>query len=398
MRRACVLFALLATAGCGEQLKPETLVERLRVLSMVAEPPEVAPGEGTDFSIVQLDPSRPFGKTTVIWMGCQPDPFSVGRGACNDTSVLLQPTKLSGFPPGVSMLGFGVKAGYTPDRTVFDPVPVDDPIRYTGTVGQVLAVVFGEEITPTTSLDELRAIFERVERREVQTFLGMTRVLVSEKPVRNRNPRLANLEVDGVRLPPNGTLLVWPGQQASLDAKVEDGSAETWQQLTPDGYVDRTEALVAAWYSTGGRFSVPRVTLGEGTVTTFTAPGSDTVADDPVPEKRTGKLWVVLRDDRGGQANRQVPIFVCDASNPAARPTSITLPSAPGEPVEVRGEAMASALDIVVGDAALANAGYSTSRGAFLGDDPGLPSGTYPVRVRSKDCSDVDTGLTYVVP
>jgi len=38
-----VLLLLLLLSGCGAQFKPETLVDALRVLSIKAEPPEVAP-------------------------------------------------------------------------------------------------------------------------------------------------------------------------------------------------------------------------------------------------------------------------------------------------------------------------------------------------------------------
>src|SRR5688572_23540633 len=40
-RRALILLM----CGCAPQLKPETLVEKLRVLSITAEPPEVKPGQ-----------------------------------------------------------------------------------------------------------------------------------------------------------------------------------------------------------------------------------------------------------------------------------------------------------------------------------------------------------------
>ena len=45
--------------------------------------------------------------------------------------------------------------------------------------------------------------------------------------------------------------------------------------------------------------------------TIFTAPGSTA---DPVPERRTGILYTVFRDTRGGQSWREWPFFVCDDS------------------------------------------------------------------------------------
>jgi hypothetical protein len=66
--------------------------------------------------------------------------------------------------------------------------------------------------------------------------------------------------------------------------------------------------------------------------------------------------------------------------------------------VVVTGTDLANALDVVVGDVALPRASYSPGRNAFVGDAPTLPSGTYAVTLRSKNCSVTDTGLTYTVP
>src|SRR5687767_12397203 len=115
-RRALILLV----CGCAPQLKPETLVEKLRVLSITAEPPEVKPGQSSALNVLQLDPSRPGGKTTVIWVGCEPDPFGEGRSACNDTTALLQPTSFTTFPEGVRILGIGNRSSYASAATLFE--------------------------------------------------------------------------------------------------------------------------------------------------------------------------------------------------------------------------------------------------------------------------------------
>jgi hypothetical protein len=389
-----VLAAFIASA-CGENVKPETLVEKMRVLSIVAEPPEIGPGESSE--LVELD-LNPGGKTTVVWIGCQPDPFNLGRGACNDVTSALKPTSFADFPPGTSLLGFGPRASYTVKSDLFDVLTPDDPTRQNGTVGQILAVTLGEEIKATTTPEEFRALFARIEARELQTLLSVTRVLATERAVKNTNPKLSALLVDGEVLPPNATLLVQPGQKVELDPQVPESARESYTLITPDGNFDKTEKIVGAWYSTAGRFSEPRVELFTDTRTSYVAPGSPDVPDDPVPDKRTGKVWIVLRDGRGGQSYRELPLFVCDSAFPTPKLTSLTPPSAVGEPVVVRGTNLTSALDVVVGSVALANGSYSSGRDAYLGDAPALPSGTYPVQVRGKDCSVTDTGLTYTVP
>lgn len=395
MRHPSMLLAL-TLCGCGATFTPETLVDRLRVLSLVASPPEVAPGESANLEVLYLDPSRPGQPTTVIWVGCDPDPFNLGRGACNDTTALLQPTAFTSFPPGVKILGFGSKATYTPPANLFAPLEPNDPIRTNGTVGQVLSVVIGEEVDPTSDDAELRELFGRIERQEIQTILGLTRVTVSEKAVQNTNPTLSGLEVDGEPLPVNGTLLLRPGQQVTLTPRAPEADRERYTLLLPDGPQERTERLVAAWYSTAGRFSTPRVDLDDAPGTELIAPGSAEIPDDPIPPRRVATAWVVLRDSRGGQSNRTVPMFVCDETLPRPNVTGLEVPSSREQPLRATGENLASIADVVIGGHAMARG--SALGGGFLGDWPALPAGTYPVDVRGKDCSVQRVSFSVTLP
>lgn len=395
--RAQGLFAVLLLVGCGSQFKPETLVDRLRVLSTTSNPPEVRPGGSADLGIIYLDPSRTMGKTTVVWVGCDPDPFNLGRGACNDTTSLLQPTAFSDFPPGVKILGYGPKAAYSVASTLFDPLAPGDPIRQNGTVGQVLAVVIGEEVNPTSTNEELRVLFGRIEKQEVQTVLALTRVTVSERATLNANPRFERIAVDGEALPPNGTLLVRAGSTPALEATAPQGDREAYRLLLPDGASDRTESLVVSWYSTAGRFSDARLNLDSGKAVTFFAPGG-AQADDPVPDKRSGTVWAVLRDNRGGQTATVIPFFICDDRLPEPKLTAITIPASSAESIVVSGENLGSVADVLIGPAALPKGAYSSSRDLFLGEWPTLAPGTYPVSVRTKRCTTGSSTLTATLP
>jgi len=397
VKRALVVGVVVVLSACNGQFKPETLVDSLRVLAITAEPPEVAPGESAQLDILQLDPSRPGGKTTVVWVGCEPDPIDFNRSACNDTSALLQPTAFATFPPGVRVLGFGTRAGYASASTLFDGVAADDPVRSNGTSGPVLGVVIGEEVKPTSSDAELRVLFGRIERQEVQTVMALVRVTVTERQQKNRNPVFTGLELDGVVQPKGAKLQLREGATVSLVPHVSDDSKETYSLLLPSGPTEKSETLVASWYSTSGRFDQARIDVSSGAVTKFIVPGSTQVPEDVVPEKRTGTVWVVLRDGRGGQHFEAMPFFVCDDSaTPVLK--KIEAPMVSGDPLVATGDAMAGTLDLVVGGAALGHGSYSPSRDAFIADVPVLPSGTYPVTLRSKNCGEVDTGLTWTVP
>jgi hypothetical protein len=391
------LFSLLLLTGCGAQFKPETLVDALRVLSITAEPPEVAPGESAQLDILQLDPSRPGGKTTVVWVGCEPDPIDFNRSACNDTSALLQPTAFATFPPGVRILGFGNRAGYASARTLFDDLAPEDPVRSNGTSGPVLGVVIGEEVKPTSNDAELRELFGKIERQEIQTVMSLTRVTVTERAQKNRNPKLAALELDGVAVPKNAKLQLHAGAKVQLVPQATEDSRETYSVILPSGPSERSETLVVSWYSSSGRFDQARVDLAKGQPTTFIVPGSKEIPEDPVPEKRTGTIWLVMRDGRGGQHAETLPFYICDDS-PTPTLANLQAPTSAGDPIVATGDNMAGTLDLVIGGVALTRASYSPGSNAFLGDVPVLPSGTYAVELRAKNCSVIDTGLTWTVP
>lgn len=394
------LLALLAlTSSCGVQFTPETLVDSLRILSIVSEPPEVAPGQPSNVSVLFGDPTRVGQPNTIIWVGCEPDPQDLNRSACNDASILVKPTLITEYPAGLKLLGFGSKtnAVYTSSANVFDVLAPDDGVRQNGSVGQVMAIVIAEEVNLSAMGDELTQVFRRIENKQTPAAIGLTRIVVSQKAQKNQNPTITNLTFDGAPLPLGARLQVRPGQEVALGVVVPESSREFYSELQPSGPVEKREVVVGAWYSSNGRFSRERFEVTSTEPTTFVAPGSTKFPDDPVPERRTGQLWLVVRDNRGAQAFEQFRFFVCDESLPTPRVTSLMAPAVAGDPVVVRGENMPRVLDILIGGVALSTSTYSGARDAFVGFPPELPPGTYPVTMRGQNCSSAETGLTYTV-
>lgn len=396
--RAHLLLALMFASSCGAAFTPETLVDSLRILAISSDPPEVAPGAPSNVSVLSADPTR-VGKTdTIIWVGCEPDPQDLNRSACNDASILVKPSLITSYPAGLKLLGFGPKATYASTPQVFDTLEPENPIRQNGSVGQVIVIVVAEEVQVTAMGEELNAVFRRIENKETPTAIGLTRIVVSEKAEKNQNPTITTLTFDGAPLPIGARLQVKPGQEVALGVEVPESSREHYTEQQPSGPMKKQEVVVGAWYSSNGRFSRERFDVTSTDSTTFYAPGSSKFPEDPVPEKRTGQLWLVVRDNRGAQAFEQFRFFVCDESLPTPKVTSITPPASATDQVVVSGENMNRVLDIVIGGKALETSTYSASRGAFVGFEPQLPPGTYPVTMRGQNCSTVDTGLTYTVP
>lgn len=396
MRTPGLIFAVLASS-CGAQFTPETLVDSLRILSIKAEPPEVNPGQGAALSMLYGDPTRVGQPSTIIWVGCEPDPKDLNRNACNDASILVKPSLITSYPEGLKLLGFGPKATYASTPQVFSTLAPDDPVRRNGSIGQVIAIVVAEEVSVNATGPELEAIFKRIENKETPTAIALTRVVVSEKAEKNQNPVIDTLTFDGALLPKGARLQVRAGQEVQLGVSVPESSRERYVEEQPTGDVQKQEVVVGAWYSSNGRFSQERFDVTSATPTTFYAPGSAKFPEDPVPEKRSGQLWLVVRDNRGAQAFEQFRFFVCDESLPTPRVTGITPPTSPMDPMVVTGDDMNRVLDILIGDVALGTSAYSAVRGGFTGFQPGLRPGTYPVRVRGQNCSDVETGLTYTI-
>ena len=118
--RAHFTLVLLLASSCGVQFSPETLVDSLRILAISSDPPEVSPGQASEVKVLFGDPTRVGQVSTVIWVGCEPDPQDLNRSACNDASILIKPTLITEYPPGLKLLGFGPTAHYASTPGVFD--------------------------------------------------------------------------------------------------------------------------------------------------------------------------------------------------------------------------------------------------------------------------------------
>ncbi|MFO0601063.1 MAG: hypothetical protein U0228_37485 [Myxococcaceae bacterium] len=402
MRALPLSLLLVLASSCGAQFAPETLVDSLRILSVTSDPPEVRPGEGSTLSVLYGDPTRVGQPSTVIWVGCEPDPLDLNRNACNDASLLIKPSTITSYPEGLKLLGFSQKAVYSATPGVFDVLAPDDVIRQAGSIGQVIVIVIAEEISVNLMGDELTKVFQRIENKELPTAIALTRIVVSEKQdeaTRNHNPEIRTLTFNGAALPVGARLLVHAGEEVQLGVEVPESSRERYVEKQPTGDVSKQEVVVGAWYSSGGRFSKERFDVTDTAPTVYTAPGSMKFPEDPVPEKRSGQLWLVVRDNRGAQSYQQFRTFVCDETQPTPVVKSLMPPASATDPVVVLGDNLQKATDVVIGDYALVNGAFSSAQGGFVGFLPeGLPAGTYPVRVRGQNCSDTATGLTFTVP
>jgi hypothetical protein len=389
VRRALFAAAvLLGATACDFGFPVETLVEDLRLIGINATPASLKPGESTQLTALVLDPTRTM-PSTLLWIGCDADPYALNRSPCANPDVLTDSSRLTGgtgtLPPGVAIIGLGPRAVYRVPPTLFDPLAADDPRRTSGTVGIVLVFAVAETVSPAATPDELKTLFERVQKKEVKSILALFRIAISESDVRNENPVVDRLIVAGETWPLGARVLVREREPVTLDILAPESTFESYDIINPSGELEtRRERVLTAWYSTTGLFSEGRTALNEGVKTIFTAPGD---AKNPVPEKRTGLFYTVFRDTRGAQAWREWPLFVCEEGAAVPSVTSVEWPTTPDGMLVVRGNSLENLVDVVLDGVALEGS-FIASETAWQGRlATGLPVTAKPLTFHARDCS-----------
>lgn len=265
--RACHLASLLVAAGCsGETLPSPSAVRALRVVALVTDTPEVAPGGRAQVTAAWVDPT-PGRALEARWQLCAEADVGDPR-RCAAASEAMD-------------LGEG--------ESVTTP-----PLTRPGVYFVLVAACVGGAPTLRRDLGHWRCAdggyAEEVFRRIAVTPAGP----------RNRPPGIAGWALTrgdaAVSLPLEGDAAVTlpPCDRAecgpwSLRVRPAEDAAET----LPDG---GREALSASFFVTSGSTDRPRDTASPG------APRE--LAVRWTPSRSSAAVWVVLRDQRGGETAR----------------------------------------------------------------------------------------------
>lgn len=377
------LVALLL-AACTPPWTPASVIDSLRVFGMQAEPPEVKPGETAKLSALILDPSRPGQKNTMLWLGCEPDPYGLGRGICANLDTFGDTTSfanMSTLPDGVRFIGIDDNAGYASKADLFGPLAADDPRRQAGTVGTIVSIAVAADVPFSASTEELNAVLAKIQSKEIASQLTLFRVRVSESAAPNQNPFVDSLSVDGETLPTGATVLLRERGDHKLDVTAHD--FEAYVENLPNGPENRTEKIIVSWYTSAGRFDRDRVSVESDVKAVLTAPGDTLNNNDPVPENRRGTLWAVARDTRGGQSWTSWPWYECDAGAPVPRVTSREVN---GSAMTLRGSDLDQLIDVIsTSTNAAVRGGYSAATKTWQGD-----AAAGPLVLRTKGCLRLD--------
>lgn len=264
MTRSCIPLLLLV--GCGGA-NDETLVDELRVMAIVAEPPEVAPGADSTVSVYVADPTA-VGPDVLTWT-CT----NLGDG-CLEASDPGQGTTLGSVDGGTldaSVVASTALAGVVADGETVFPVLTWALACAPGTC-PVIDLAASQPDPGSQEAEELAAFladpFSAVADLPLQgTSLAYSQVGVSMREVPLVNPTLLATEPEPV---------VAAGGEVDLAFTVEG-----------DG------ALTAYGYTTLGGFGATSYDVADGAVT-MTWFGSE--------EPGEAELWVIVNGEDGGSA------------------------------------------------------------------------------------------------
>ena len=364
----------LALVRCGTDFPPASEVTGLRVLGVRAEPAEPRPGDRVSLQALVVDPTRPDAGSAVLWFGCEPS-LDARFNPCSNEGVLQALTTLQGdggLPPGLRFFGSGPEVMTQLPLDVFAGVDAGDPVRVRGVLGQ--AIVIAAAAPPPTSVDAGFALLQQVRAGSVPHVTALFRYPVSENPAPNHNPVLLGYRYRGEAVPAGGAIRLDP-PDAGLAVEADPGSFEQYVEQAPTGPIDRTESLAAAFFASVGDLKENAVEVN-GTV--------DETIGPPAPiTQRSGRLWTVVRDTRGGQSWTSAPLWVCDPAAPAPTAASVSLDGG----VVISGSELSQVLELQIGSAIAP--GLVCTDTQCTAQLPPPDAGTAPVVLRAKNCQDI---------
>jgi hypothetical protein len=296
-----VVAALLFVACRPDFGLPVSVVASPRVLAVIAEPPEVRPGDRVHLSTVAGGPDGPIDSRADYAFCTSPRPLvesnvvnadclgSDGAGTPIATQVAAADASLAAD----ACLEFGPD---TPAQLPGQPpLRPRDPDVTGGFYAPVKVTV--PDATEAIALVRVRCNLTHASAQAAVAF--------ATRYVANTNPSLSALTVELAGQPVD-LLSVPASTEVTLRATWPEGTAEPFvvHDVTTDALVDHRESLRVSWFTTAG--VIPVVTSGRAE----DDPALETSTTWQTPSAGGGTVWAVLRDSRGGVAVRSVTFQV----------------------------------------------------------------------------------------
>src|SRR6266545_3181326 len=304
-RTPLLAAAALALSACTPDFAPASMVDKLRLLAIQAEPPEIepadvgtaAPDRATLTSLVlraDLD-AESARTTTVVHLACVPVPGSPAPLPCVMLATLRDPAAaIAAGAQQACSAGAGADSGA--------PWPA---IELAGVQAVVLA--FALEATPdelvagvgtSCPAGDVAANLARLwPAREHVLSTKRVQIRGPDAPDEpNRNPKLDGIRAGSTDLLDPGIVTTLVSGEISLTA-VPVGEPELYTKLDAAGVPIESarEEWVYSWFSTAGELDALHTRGGEADAWTVAAgaPGTRAVVVAVVRDLRGGTAWAV---------------------------------------------------------------------------------------------------------
>lgn len=294
------LVAALVAGACIDPLDPKTIITGPRVVEVIAEPPEVRPGETSTLSALLAGTQ---GAARYRWSVCPvTDLGAIGSGASASLSDC--------FRDGAALLPLstGETAGFVLPEAILGQV--SEAVARSG-------AALPENVVETYLREVGIAVSVLVEVEvDGRTLRALKRVVVSRNPTPNRNPPPPRVRVGGRWVsvpagaadrarcvPEDGQALVFaPARGIFLTPDPDESWTEGYTVLTATGTFERREEQAFySWYATGGSLGgLTRAPLRDNTW----------VLPETAAASRDQSLWVIVRDGHGGASGCRVDLRV----------------------------------------------------------------------------------------
>jgi len=345
--RSALAAAALALAACSPDFDPASKIDKLRVLAIKAEPPEIAPPS--------VDPDLPHTAaltslvlradfdaeaaltTTIVHLACVPTPGDPAPSPCVLLAALRDPTVMlaeaarascdpdaAGSAAGVAFAGVETCVASTcgeavalglplrrPEVAIRDgfAFPPAGPERILGVEAIVLA--FALDASPdelvagagtTCPMGDMAARFAELwSSREHVLSTKRIQIRGPDAPdAPNQNPVIAGIEAGSADLTDPDVVTTLPGGTIALTPILDPGVLpEPYTKLDASGAVIErtTEDWVYSWFSTAGEIDelhTHGATADDWTVYA-TAAGAPAVVVAVVRDLRGGVAWTVRK-------------------------------------------------------------------------------------------------------
>lgn len=287
MTHRAVLPIVLALSACKPNLSEDDwLITSARVLAVKSEPAEAKPGTPLTFTALIANPPDMSDALTITWQFCTapkpPTENNVVSAACLDASSLVDAGSgvsiVAATPSNAcSLFGPNTPPGGVrprdPDETggYYQPLRIDAP-----------------DAVPAFHLERVLCNLADASF-DVATEFG-------KDYIPNANPRIGTIAatIGGNPGSPSG---IPRGARVELEASWTAADAESYAYYdrSSQTIITKRESMRVAWYVSSGRLDTESTGRDENDLSTVT---SNVWTAPSTPG--TTKLWVVLRDSRGG--------------------------------------------------------------------------------------------------